>query len=536
MDTPPLLQTFPLRLLIGSEDCTFLLSDGATFSNSDPGGFEAASFQIPRDMPNTLRGQRVRIDCGLDVAWEGRVSQVQRSLGNRTQIMCEGYKALLADDVASMVFVDRDLTRWQDPSLTRQLAVLALNFSLASAQVAPDQTSLTPALAQIITDAWASPNKPLVESWYDSGPENLIGKLWYDLYWPTSDANWNEVVLTSSDANATTTLSSGNLRSTVEVTGYFTPASAYRFALLQHFYNATPGGTSGAQFTAFWKNMAVYGNHGLTGRGSDPVGFYPSDIFGWCQGQIPGLQRGVIPLTDASGYVMAHSVYYTPVGLDQIVGDMATAQGWHWGVWASLSPLTGDTRPRADFRPRPAAGQVTAFCMRQDCETLDIREDLTNQYNQAVVSYTDIAGAQQAVIVAADNPVLDQAGIPLRTLILSGGTMTAATAAVFGAQALQLTNVQDRVSGSIDIIAPIGNPNGPMAPWMLKAGIDRLRIGDLPSTDAFGAYNDVPINRVECSLSTSGVTASVEVGSGANLVESVQARLTAATFLSAQGG
>jgi hypothetical protein len=57
---------WPLRLIIRSEDCTFLLDNGGTFSNADPGGFEAASFSIPKDMPQTLRGMPVRLDSGVD--------------------------------------------------------------------------------------------------------------------------------------------------------------------------------------------------------------------------------------------------------------------------------------------------------------------------------------------------------------------------------------------------------------------------------------------------------------------------------------
>jgi len=114
--------------------------------------------------------------------------------------------------------------------------------------------------------------------------------------------------------------------------------------------------------------------------------------------------------------------------------------------------------------------------------------------------------------------------------------MTAATASVFGAIVLSLSNVQARVAGSIEIAGPVDGGGGPMPAWLLKAGIDRLRIGDMPCTDAFGQMNDVPISRVECSVSSSGMTTNVEVGSGGNLVETLNARLAAASTLAAQGG
>lgn len=535
-----LKQQFPFRLMIGNEDATFLLDDAFTFSSVDPGGFEAASFSIPKDMPQTLRGTPVRLDCGLKVAWEGRVAQIQRSLGHRTQINCEGYGALLKDNAMSMVFVDRDITRFQAPSLTRQIALGVANFQLGSSQVAADPTSNTPAFAQTITDSWATPNKPVCESLYDAGPGNLIAKVYYDHLLSASvnvaDVNWQGFVLLYSDANGSSAQSSANLDIVSETSAYFAPSTAWRFAVLQHFYNATASGTAGDSFSAYWKKLAVYGNHGLTGRGTDPVGFYPSDIAGYVIGHAPGLRVGNTQATDVTGYIVPHSVYYTPVTSDQVMNDMAKAGGWHWGVWESLSPLTGDPTPRCDFMPRPTLGQFSAFCLRRDTEQCDIREDLSQQYNQAVVTFTQVDGTDGAVTVTMDNPILDQAGIPVRTVILNGGTMTPATAAVFGAETLALLYAQGRVAGSVQIDTAITGGGGLMPGWLLKPGIDRLRIGDLPSFDAFGAYNDVPLSRMEFSGSSAGFLTSLEVGSGGNLVETLQARLAASTALAAQGG
>jgi hypothetical protein len=528
----------PLRLLIGSEDVTFLLDNGATFASSDPGGYESASFSVPKDLPQVLRGQHILLTSGLATAFEGRVSQVQRSLGARTSIQCEGYGALFKDNKASMVFVGRDLSAWRGPSLQRQINTTG-TYSISSGQLAADPTNNTPGLAQIVTDSWTT-ILPLIENWYDAGPNNLIAKVWYDRVYGgqvTTGQAWADAIVLSSDAVATANESTVNLYnsgSLAEISGYFTPATPYRYAIAQHYYTTQNAGAMGNSYPIYWHNLAVYGNHGLTGRGTDPVGFYPSDIFGWTLAQVPGLQAGVVQQTDASGYIVPHSAYYTPVLLDQIVTDMALIQGWHWGVWESLSPLTGNTLPRADFRPRPAAGAFTASCRRSDCSTLDIREDLGQQYNAAVVNYQQVDGTPGSVTVTADNPILDQAGITSRTVIFNGGLMTPATAQLFGQEALAMVNAQARVAGTIELTAAI---DGPGAPWLLKPGIDRVRVVDLPSTDAFGAYNDVPFSRMECSVSSSGITTSLEVGlGGASLVEVLQARLQAATQLAGNGG
>ena len=528
----------PFRLLIDDEDMTFLLADSWTFSSKDPGGYEAASFSVPRDVPGVLRGAPVLLTSGLSTAWEGRVSQIQRSLGNRTSIVCEGYSSLLADNTGSMVFIDRDLTRWGAPSVTRQAALIAVGLQLGSTQVAADPSSNAPALVQTIQDSWVSPYQPICETVYDAGPENALGAMYAELSGAGvigQGGNWLQAGGFASDSTLTTSVESGNDNAGGPLT-FGSGGNAWRFAFLQHRYTANPGGSQGATYNVYWSNLAVYGNHGMAQRGASPGGYYPSDIAGWVVAQVPGLQMGVTQATDETGFILPHSVYYTPVTLDTMMADMATAAGWHWGVWESQASLTGDPRPRVDFRPRPALGQFTAFCERRDTTACDVREDLSQQFNKCVVTYTDAAGTAGAVTVTMDNPILDQAGIASRTLPISAGTMDAPTAALYGQEALAFTYQSARVAGSIQIDQPIDTGGGPGPAWLLKPGIDRIRIGDLPSTDAFGTYNDLPISRMEFSGSSAGFSTSLEVGSGANLVETLNARIQSATFLAGQGG
>ena len=454
--------------------------------------------------------------------------------------MGEGYGALLKDAEASMVFVDRDLTRWQGPSTQEQIDQSG-SYNAQGAQVAADPTSSLPALACMITGAWgAAPGLPLVEAWYDAGPNNVIGSLYYawqkNAITDNTDTHWNWFALLANQNHSSgwTLDSTGNLRAAGPGTGTLTAtASNRRFGLLQLYYTVAAG-SSNSLYAIYWTTLAVYGNHGLTGRGASPTGFYPSDIFGWALAQVPGLQTGTVQQTDSSGFIIPHYVQYLPVTLDVMVTDMATIQGWHWGVWESQTPLTGSALPRADFRPRPAPGAFTAFCLRRDCSTLDIREDLTNQFNNVVVNFSQADGTSGVATATADNPILDQAGIQSKTVIFQGGTMTPATAATFGAEALAITNAQARVAGTAEIISPLDGGTRPA--WLLKAGIDRLRIGDVPSTGAWGGMSDFPIVRVEASISSSGFNTSVEFGSGADLIETLQSRLAAATALSAQGG
>jgi hypothetical protein len=538
---PSLLDSYPLRVLIGGQDFTGLVDGGLTFSNVDPGGYEACSIPIPRDCPDLSDGMPIRIECGTQTAWEGRIGEIQRSLGNKTIVTGEGYGAELKENMLSEVYVDRDLTRWQQPTYARQAALVSADYQIASYQIGPDPVSNAPALVMQITDSWSSPWRPLAEAWYDAGPENLIAKVWYDVTFDTSygtNANFYDDIDLSVDTNTSTSETTGNLWASpwTEVSGYFAPATAYRFAVIQHQYTATPAGVQGSQYNSYYHNLAAYGNHGLTGRGSNPVGFYPSDIVKHAISQLPSgpIVAGIIP--DYTAYIVPHYVQYTPVPVEQIVADMAGLAGVHWGTWESLSPLTGNPTPRFDFRAYPTS--ATCFAYRQDCDSLDINEQLANLYDSAQVTFTDSAGVQQAVYVTLDNPYLDRAGVH-RTMQIDAGTSTAAAAASFGQTALLLSQTQARASGSAVISGLVHTASGSIPAFLLKAGIDRMRIPDLPGQNAFavpgilGGDGEFAISRVEASIGTDGLSTTVELGTGANLLEVEQARFQAASTLAA---
>lgn len=524
--TPPLSlrDRFPLRLVISGEDYTFLLDEDFTFSNTDPGGFEAASFPIPKDLPQIQRGDPVRLECGLAVAWEGRVKEMQRSLGNKTLIQCEGNVGKLKDAETSMVYVDRDLTRWTNPGVERRVKLAEENFSLGSEEVSVAEGLA--ALVQIIEGAWESPAKPVAEAWYDVGPENLVAKVYFALTITGAlGSSWSQEARSNATIATITQVGENLNNSGAGATEYWTPSAARRFLSLAHFYISTPGGTQSLQYLAAWRNLTTYGNHGLTGRGPDPVGFYTSDIARHALTKCEGVKAGVIG--EATQYIVPHAPYYLPVPVEQIISDMGKAAGWHWGVWESLTYLVGNQEPRLDFRPYPAPGKPTAWVWREECETLDIREDLGNLYDRAQVTFTEPGGNEGAVLVELPNAVLEAAGLH-RTINISAGTSTNVAAEVFGLIQLLLLAEQANVTGSATITQAIHEMSGAAkAPWMLRAGLDRLRVPDLPCADAWGAHNDLPISRVECSGGETGLSTSVEFGMGPNLIETLNAQVQA---------
>lgn len=541
-------ERFPLHLLIGGRDCSFLLTDNFAFSNVDPGGYEMASFAVGQDMGWVVRGMPVKLDCGIQVAWEGRVKEIQRSLGSKTLIQCEGYGALLKDNDMAEIFIDRDLTKWQGPNVERQIQLINGGWAPTAPSAAPEPGSLKQSLETEVTGAWVAGGSPICEAWYNANGIP-IRVLFYE--WARGanvsnlEINWSWSTTLSNDPFGTSVDGTGNLRAAGPGSAYLLATASNRvYALIQFFFsNGVASGAENARYAIYWSKLAVYGkgfdeflnvNGGF--HGADPAGFYPSDAARYVAATCPGLNVGVIET--ASEFLVPHAVYMSPVEMQQIVADMAKLVGWHWGVWEAQDYLTSSKPlPRLDFRPYPALGQPTAWAWRSDCEGLDVREDLASQYNTAKVTFTEAAGIQSTVTVTVDNPVLDAAGIAGRTIPLNLGTSTKAAAETYGKLTLELLQLQARVLGSATMRGAIHRINGgEMAPWMLKSGIDRLRIPDLPSFDVWGTYNDLPITRVECSGSQAGITTSVEFGIGKNLSEALLAELQQVSVLAGQGG
>jgi hypothetical protein len=129
-----------LRITLDGEDVSRDVNEGLTFSNADPGGFEVSSFSLPRDV-RVPRGRPIRITEGLETAWEGRVADVERSLASgaggshETSISGEGYGARLRDTDMSMIYVDRDLTAWEEMSQAWVMNRVAEGVSVKSSEL-----------------------------------------------------------------------------------------------------------------------------------------------------------------------------------------------------------------------------------------------------------------------------------------------------------------------------------------------------------------------------------------------------------------
>lgn len=374
---------------------------GLTFSTAMPGGFDQMSCTLERDprisYPDLMELSNVQVlGPGGDIAWEGRLEEFPDTAGQQAQVspQCAGWQSHLDDDnSASEVYVDQTLATWGDPSLTRQIALLLAALGFTSGGAAADPTSGTPALVQTISDAWAT-TLPINESWYDAGSGNLIAKIYYALsVQQAAIGSWEELIALSDDANATTVEASANLDP--GGSGYFTPTTPRRFAFLQHA-NGTPNiGVSGDSYSAYWEQLAVYGDHGLSLYGPDPQGVLASDVIAHAIGRWApkvSFATGLGGTIQPSQFVL-DQLLFTATTVSAIIKQAAQYELLDWAVWERTAGTSG---PTAYVNARGARGRQ----WRARVGPAQLEESgpqASRIWNGVVVSFTAVDGTLQTV-------------------------------------------------------------------------------------------------------------------------------------------
>lgn len=482
--------------------------DNLSFADSMPGGFSTCSWTLQRDRrlfyPDEKEFAMVTVLGlgGRTVAWQGRLDQLPDVAGFQAQVnpQASGFQSHLDDDdSAQVVFVDQTFGAWGSPSLTRQINLATGNFQLADSEAAADPTSNTPALVQSVTDSWANPNTPICEAWYDAGPGGLIAKVYYSLSDGSIAVGFVDTVLLSSDANVSTTETSGPIAS--GAAGYFSPGTAYRFALAQHVFGAsTGGGAQGATYNAYWYNLVAYGDHGLPGQGPDPVGFLASDMIAYTVGRWCPLltyTTGGNGTIQPSGFVIPQAVFNTPTTASTIIKQLAGYELLDWAVWElgsgpSASPafyLNAYNARGKRWRARVGPAQLQ-----------NNGPNVSRIWNGVIVQFTNVDGTTGTVgppgsgAAVTDSSLLDPDPLnPANQVILPGGqslrrwaplqmgTTTSDAAIQTGARFLQAQKELDS-SGQAALVGHVEDSSGVLWPsWMVRAG-DQITFVDAASS------------------------------------------------------
>jgi hypothetical protein len=480
---------------------------------------------LPKNMLPPALGEWVAAYEGLEPIFYGRVDENAQDWTGRDgipQISAVGAGAVLRDDEMSMVYVDRDLQRFGPMSRAYEVTLRTAGYSpTGGAEVQPDTSTGLPAIRLALdrlAQAGATGNRS--EIWYDAGQGNNIASVYYD--WTDTDVNssWDQLICASSvdsSVDEFSDLAAG------AGTGTYTPAAPARFIAFSLYFPSAF--TGDGKWAWVIRRVALFGDHGLTKRGSTPdEGFYTADIVKHVLSTIGG-DVGIGTIHANTDYVVPQATYYEPVVYEQIVDDMAKLEGYHWGVWTDANR---PRKPYLDFVSGPAS--ATVYARRADCDSVRLAESLTSQHDSLRVQYTDPSGRSGYVTVTRSNARM---GGVSRSATVSMGKGTSTSATAFGNMLLALEQAQARATGTVTIRGSIRSTSGGSGAERpvntLRAGLDRIRLSDLPGSLYLGddtrRFDTFRIQRVEVSYEKQVPVATLTLDAGINLIDVLQARM-----------
>lgn len=462
------------------------------FGTVNPGGFGTFGHILARGLEpgidENLLDSVTYEGAGGQTAYEGRVHRLPRSAGDDRSVNVQGvgWSSHLTDFRAFRErYVDAS-PEWKDPGFQRRRDIATGAYVLYSASSATDEGG-NPALVQSLsTNQWTTVNQPVSESWYDGG--NIpIGSLYYE--WEKGSmvdaaSTYTWAAYLSSDDHLASSNATTNLKAAGPGSGTLTATTDDRLWARLAFYFTGSYGTE-SQKDLFWTRTKVYGNHGLTLRGSEPdAGFYASDIItDVIQRCAPRLRIGSLADT---GFVIPHAVYLDPVTAADVILDVNKYGLLDWFVWedrtfsmVSPDPLTLTWNARA--YGADANAKVTAegddVVQLASSAYVFYEEPYTGRqkvYGPTGAEYCD--NTSDYLLGGADDPYsLHGIDAPI-TLKLSFPASDNAALQI-GRIWLAENNAPKR-SGEIVISGMVDHPTeGPVPCWRMRAG-DYIRLVD----------------------------------------------------------
>lgn len=264
-----------------------------TFATQLGTGWTTAGFNlrtpIDRDRDDLhLRDDLKIIGTDGDTAYEGFIGEMPRSMDDThtLTVTVAGWMADTARPSFTMAFVDRDPAAFAgDASVGRRSALLTAGFlPQGGGTITPDGAGLPGLVQQFDRLANSAGNVGILEAWYDAGPNAAIGRVYADLVSYDKGAGGIPLAgswvvarsLATDDAGAS--IEGGAVGGTYN--GYYTAGGSRRYLVLALHYAAAI--VADGLWSATWRKLAVYGNHGLPLIGdSDPKGVAASGVIRW---------------------------------------------------------------------------------------------------------------------------------------------------------------------------------------------------------------------------------------------------------------
>lgn len=377
-------------------------------SSAMPGGFERFTCTLQRN-PNTVYPDLAELAKvtvtgigGEEVAWQGRLEKFPATAGAQAQVSPEGvgYQAALEDNTSAReIYVDRELSKWKEPSVARRITLLSDSYSpIESASVGQSGNTSANGYALVtqVTGKWEE--HPVSEAAYD-GQGLRLKKLYYACHVgatvSAADEHWNWTAGLSNSAVSSDEVTSKKLtESTGTFSGTQEAANYYSWALVNSYYTSTPGG-EGVQYPFYWTMLAVYGNHGLTLYGTNSAteakGVLASDVvahalrtwapeIAYTQGFY---EASVVP----SSFVIPQLAFLEPTTVSEIIKQATRFELQDWAVWEG---------PLFYMNPRGERGREWRARIGPS-KLQEAGPQISRLWNGVTVTYQDVTGTPQVI-------------------------------------------------------------------------------------------------------------------------------------------
>jgi hypothetical protein len=499
-----------------------------SFDTQIPGGFNGASITLPK--PANLYSDDARLfsdaviyGAGGRTLYEGFVTSVPQVGANEIRLELSGWaQALDRYQTFKEIFVDRDLGAWEGPSTEIVVSSTGLTF------LAPDVewSDTSPAL---IFKAEANRPSPYVSAFYDAGSGLTVKSIYYDMTSASSSSYTGEVGNSSTSAALTFSETTGDLitGATSSASGTFSATTARRYGRIQFAILGTVASNVNHNMTM--KNVAVYGDHGLTLRGTDPKGVFGSDVIRYVIAQT--LLNSTSESVESSSEIIRHLAFREDTPIPSVIEQVtaigsSTIQPNDWGVYEDKTFFwrTPGTYGRTWHVRRDQVATPTSDGPQADQRVAGIK-----------VIYSDASGRERSVgpvgsnadtetndllSIDPDNPASQ---IPGAFEVVNVGLVPLEQSAInIGKLILNERNAL-RWRGSVELQGEATDENGNRYPVALVRAGDTIVIEDDADT--------TPRTINSTSYTHSDLRLTANVGARPDTLESLLGRLAAVTEL-----
>ena len=461
-------------------------------SSTMPVGYESLDCVLARepsvqyDDLERLTTLRV-VGAGGAIAGEYRLERTPQVSGDQMAVnpSAVGWQAHLEDDKsAAMIYVDRDLSHWHEPSASRQANIGAVR-GLYDASVVGDQSAGNPSILCRISGSWDK--QPRSELHYAAPPGVKVERVYHNVLLGTgvNTGSSVQVFMEVGDRDDFNGVNETSPELKLTRGDYFVPNVPQRFLLAGYEWLITPAGVDGEDYDVWFRSVAVYGDHEVQRSGPDPAGFLASNVVAHA------VHKWAPLLTFTPGETILPSTFVIPhlAFIDQTTAGEIVRQATRFGLqdWAVWDARTFYWHERGAFgkswRARIGPAQLE-----------DTGPQIDRLWNSLVVQYRDVDGSTRTVgppgsgmdaessLLVDDDPENPATLLNInRREMLQIEVSTAAAAIEIGRRFMEETKQADR-SGRARLVGYVTDDRGVVYPyWAVRAG-DTISFVDAADT------------------------------------------------------